>query len=666
MINKRIINNIKKTNEKVADLLSQIDSITQEQLNDILKQIEDVKEEKRLAKSKLEEELKVLKDNEKKIKESNSKVLKKKEDISKSIDVVSDVLIEGSKKLKTISDSTDKLVDKTNNAKKDALSVMNIFKRKEITNNYNFTFTKTSKITSKGVVFQNTIIKSIVIGTPQLSKSSQSNANYDAETVDVEVLKLKELQSISEKLNKVSISSSTPTEEKKEEKKGFDWKKILTGGGIGAAALGLGGKIASKAKPILSTAGKLGKFAKFIPLINAPFAIKGIMDRNEDSNKKLKGLDDTSKYAKSIKGAQWMGNVGDALSALPIPLIGTALGMVMAEMSDNAMLTAKEDYKKEMKDKWSVYDDPMTSLKLKVNGSSDMTVSNNYKKYNGANLDKVSGIKGKKEQGDIEGVKNLLKKNEQYTIDALTGKRKKIIAPKFEVDGKIDVNALKNGKYIKDLAPRLPENMNSETSLQPNSFTTIGGALGSQKQVTSGFMVSRDLFGKGSKLHKGIDISTPVGTMINAPEGGVLVNKVDSKGEDEGFGKYVELTTDSGYKVIFGHLSEYADGKVGSSKKVNRLDAIGYSGNSGGSTGAHIHLQVGKGSNDVYKTPINPSEWLQSLSNGEVQKSQLSSETKIPKLEEPKKSNDVEVHYLAGKQIGKTISEKQHKLVTPK
>lgn len=79
--------------------------------------------------------------------------------------------------------------------------------------------------------------------------------------------------------------------------------------------------------------------------------------------------------------------------------------------------------------------------------------------------------------------------------------------------------------------------------------------------------------------HNGVDWGCPVGTPLYAVDDGSVVHAVDQYG-----GLFAQLNTDNGY-WHYVHLDKF--GKAGSVKKG---DLIGYSGNTGKSTGAHLHL----------------------------------------------------------------------------
>jgi murein DD-endopeptidase MepM/ murein hydrolase activator NlpD len=86
-------------------------------------------------------------------------------------------------------------------------------------------------------------------------------------------------------------------------------------------------------------------------------------------------------------------------------------------------------------------------------------------------------------------------------------------------------------------------------------------------------------------FHSGIDISTPIGTRIFAPADGVVL----SAAVQGAYGN--SIIVDHGYGVVtrYGHLDAYA---IRPGQRVRRGDLIGFVGNTGRSTGPHLHYEV--------------------------------------------------------------------------
>lgn len=105
--------------------------------------------------------------------------------------------------------------------------------------------------------------------------------------------------------------------------------------------------------------------------------------------------------------------------------------------------------------------------------------------------------------------------------------------------------------------------------------------------------------------HFGVDYAAPVGTPIKASGNG----KISFVGQKGGYGNTIVIDHNSGYKTLYGHLSGFARG-ISVGKYVKQGTVIGYVGNSGMSTGAHLHFGVYKNN-----SPINPQNSLKEARN---------------------------------------------------
>jgi RHS repeat-associated protein len=93
---------------------------------------------------------------------------------------------------------------------------------------------------------------------------------------------------------------------------------------------------------------------------------------------------------------------------------------------------------------------------------------------------------------------------------------------------------------------------------------------------------------RGTHLHQGLDIAVPNGTPVVAAERGVVTHA----GWGRGYGRYVEVThADFGIKTRYAHLSQIAPG-IKPEVAVHRGQLLGLSGNTGKSTGPHLHFEV--------------------------------------------------------------------------
>lgn len=119
-----------------------------------------------------------------------------------------------------------------------------------------------------------------------------------------------------------------------------------------------------------------------------------------------------------------------------------------------------------------------------------------------------------------------------------------------------------------------------------------------QGRITGSFGERIDPFNGEGAFHRGIDISSDYGTRVIAPADGV-VRLADVM---NGYGKTVLLDHSNGIATLFGHLSAFA---VTAGQRIHRGDTLGYVGQSGRSTGPHLHYEVRIGN-----TPVNPYKYL--------------------------------------------------------
>jgi len=118
-------------------------------------------------------------------------------------------------------------------------------------------------------------------------------------------------------------------------------------------------------------------------------------------------------------------------------------------------------------------------------------------------------------------------------------------------------------------------------------------------RVTSGFGDRQNPFDRQrTQFHKGIDIACPIGTRVHAARSGEVV----FSGWKGGYGKTVIIQHELGYQSIYGHLSKSLV-RVG--QRVRTGSVIALSGNTGRTTGPHLHFEVRKN-----KQPINPNRLL--------------------------------------------------------
>jgi hypothetical protein len=93
--------------------------------------------------------------------------------------------------------------------------------------------------------------------------------------------------------------------------------------------------------------------------------------------------------------------------------------------------------------------------------------------------------------------------------------------------------------------------------------------------------------------HRAVDIGVPVGTPLYAPRAGVIAKVAYDAG---GYGEHIVLNTIDGLLIYLGHLSEV---NVSPGQNVTPGQQIGRTGNTGSSTGPHLHYEIRQGSGRI-------------------------------------------------------------------
>lgn len=121
--------------------------------------------------------------------------------------------------------------------------------------------------------------------------------------------------------------------------------------------------------------------------------------------------------------------------------------------------------------------------------------------------------------------------------------------------------------------------------------------------LEGGYRFTSPMGYRWGRLHAGIDLAGPVGMNVKAPADGTVINA----GWENGYGLMIRLRHDFGVTTVYGHLSKIRV-KVG--QKVSRGEQIGDSGNTGRSTGPHLHYEIRVGG-----APINPMTFIKAAQN---------------------------------------------------
>lgn len=101
------------------------------------------------------------------------------------------------------------------------------------------------------------------------------------------------------------------------------------------------------------------------------------------------------------------------------------------------------------------------------------------------------------------------------------------------------------------------------------------------------------------RLHAGEDFAAPVGTNLLAMSSGSVI----FAGQESGYGTMVKIRYWDGTVTFYAHMSSLS---VTEGESVTPGQVVGQSGNSGHSTGPHLHLEVHPGGGEA----VNPVPWL--------------------------------------------------------
>jgi len=164
-------------------------------------------------------------------------------------------------------------------------------------------------------------------------------------------------------------------------------------------------------------------------------------------------------------------------------------------------------------------------------------------------------------------------------------------------------------KELLELAKNKEKMLASIPAIQPVNNKDL-------KRMASGFGYRIDPIYKTRRMHTGMDFTANVGTDVYATGDGV-VEAIEVSGW--GYGKSIVINHGYGYKTRYAHLSAF---KVKQGQRVTRGELIGLVGNTGKSTGAHLHYEVEKGGAKVnpihyYHSDLTPEQYEQLIQMSE-------------------------------------------------
>lgn len=156
--------------------------------------------------------------------------------------------------------------------------------------------------------------------------------------------------------------------------------------------------------------------------------------------------------------------------------------------------------------------------------------------------------------------------------------------------GRLSEAASREAESLHALVTHL-ENQQARLAATPSIVPTRGW-------VTSGFGHRSSPFTGHREVHRGVDIAGRMGTEVIAPADGVVRYAKDRRA----LGNAISISHGYGIETLYGHLSEF---RVKPGEKIRRGQVIALMGNTGRSTGPHLHYQV-----EVNGKPVNPNNYI--------------------------------------------------------
>lgn len=184
--------------------------------------------------------------------------------------------------------------------------------------------------------------------------------------------------------------------------------------------------------------------------------------------------------------------------------------------------------------------------------------------------------------------------DEWYTTDRVTrqqpsaGHRRVVAIVSYRNDSVVNTEIIKEDVQM-EAVPKIVER---GTKIPPTYIRPISGG-----RLSSGFGGRKAPKRGASTNHKGVDLATPTGTAVMASCGGVVTRA----GWLGSYGYAVYIQHPGGRETRYGHLSKIL---VSVGQQVSQGQKIALSGNTGNSTGPHLHFEI-----RINGTPVDPRDY---------------------------------------------------------
>ncbi|MCX4333964.1 MAG: M23 family metallopeptidase [Bacteroidales bacterium] len=190
-----------------------------------------------------------------------------------------------------------------------------------------------------------------------------------------------------------------------------------------------------------------------------------------------------------------------------------------------------------------------------------------------------AGFGGVNRYSYLDGLDNSAKIRSTVTRIDVLSKKSYIQSKSFDEVAALSKRAGDMVSCIPKISPIVPDN--------------------SKYRLSSGFGVRTDPVYGGRAMHSGLDFAMPIGNPVYSTGDGIVEKVTEGR---SGYGNNVVVDHGFGYKTRYAHLSEIL---VEEGMAVKRGDTLGKTGNSGKSSGPHLHYEV------IYKgRHVNPVNYL--------------------------------------------------------
>ena len=177
---------------------------------------------------------------------------------------------------------------------------------------------------------------------------------------------------------------------------------------------------------------------------------------------------------------------------------------------------------------------------------------------------RYAGLERRRNYGDLDSISS-----------AELAKR---VTDKLDLLDNLVYNQIKSFDFLRNQASSNADRLAHIPAIQPLSSKYL-------KTMASGYGYRSDPIYGTTKFHAGMDFSADIGTPVYATGDGV----VKTAGWESGYGNAIVIDHGYNYTTRFAHLSKIL---VTPGQRVNRGDLIGNVGNTGKSTGPHLHYEV--------------------------------------------------------------------------